>query len=317
MDVSVVVPTRNRRALLSTTLRSALRQERVDFEVIVVDEASNDDTAALLSALDDHRVRVLRHEVPRGLSSARNHGAEHARAEWLAFLDDDDLWAPDKLFRQVSAANEAGRDWAYTGSVNIENGRIVRSVPAPSEEEVVATLPRFPILPGGGSNVIVRRETFTQVGPFNPRLASGGEDWELWIRLAKHGWPAGVREPLMAKRIHSSNMFGETDRIVRATTVIQTLHDTPIDWSRMYPWLAERYLREGRWLTALSMSTKAAARGEVAGVAAMLLPYVSHRFRRTLGLHQESPWIPSNREAAVAAAWLQEFETILDDSTAA
>ena len=317
MDVSVVVPTRNRSALLSRTLRSALRQERVDFEVIVVDEASNDDTPALLSALDDHRVRVLRHEIPRGLSAARNHGAEHARAEWLAFLDDDDLWAPDKLFRQVSAANQAGRDWAYTGSVNIENGRIVRSVPAPSEEEVVATLPRFPILPGGGSNVIVRRETFTHVGPFSTRFVSGGEDWELWIRLAKHGWPAGVREPLMAKRIHSSNMFGDTDRIVRATRVIQTLHDTPIDWGRMYQWLAERYLREGRWLTALTMSTKAAAHGEVAGVAAVLLPFVSHRLRRTLGLQQESPRIRHDREAALAAAWLREFESLLDDSTAA
>jgi len=317
VDVSVVIPTHNRSALLSRTLRSALRQERVDFEVIVVDEASNDDTPALLSALGDHRVRVIRHEIPRGLSAARNHGAEYARAEWLAFLDDDDLWAPDKLFRQVSAAREAGRDWAYTGSVNIENGRILRSTPAPSEEEVVAMLPRFPILPGGGSNVIVRRETFTQVGPFDTRFVCGGEDWELWIRLAKHGWPAGVREPLMAKRIHSSNMFAETDRILRATTVIQTLHDTPIDWGRMYQWLAERYLREGRWLTALSTSTKAAAHGQVAGVAAVLLPYVRHRVRRTLGLERERPRILSDRGATLAAAWLREFEPILDDSTAA
>jgi len=317
MDVSIVVPTRNRSALLSRTLRSALRQERVDFEVIVVDEASNDETPALLAGLDDHRVRVLRHDIPRGLSAARNHGAEHAHAEWLAFLDDDDLWAPDRLFRQLSAARESGRDWAYTGSVNIADGRIVRISPAPSEEEVMATLPRFPILPGGGSNVIVRRETFTQVGPFETRLVSGGEDWELWIRLAKHGWPAGVREPLMAKRIHSANMFGETDRIVRATTVIETLHDAPIDWGRMYPWLAERYLREGRWLTALSTSTKAVAHGHVAGVAAVLLPYVRHRLRRTLGLRTERPGILSDGVAARAAAWLRELEPILDDATAA
>jgi len=317
MDVSVVVPTRNRSALLASTLRSALRQERVDFEVIVVDEASTDSTAALLSALDDRRVRVLRHEIPRGLSAARNHGAEHARAEWLAFLDDDDLWAPNKLFRQVSAARETGRDWAYTGSVNIANGRITRSSPAPSEEDVVAMLPRFPILPGGGSNVIVRRDTFTHVGPFETRLDRGGEDWELWIRLAKHGWPAGVCEPLMAKRIHSSNMFGETDRIVRATTVIEALHATPIDWGRMYPWLAERYLREGRWLTALSTSTKAVAHGQVASVAAVLLPHVRNRLRRTMGLQPERAGILSDREAALAMAWLQEFEPILDESTAA
>jgi len=317
MDVSIVIPTRNRSALLSRTLRSALRQERVDFEIIVVDEASSDDTPALLSALDDDRVRVLRHETPRGLSAARNHGAEHARAEWLAFLDDDDLWAPDKLFRQVSAARDNGRDWAYTGSVNIANGRIVRSSPGPSEEEVVATIRRFPVLPGGGSNVIVRRDTFTQVGLFETRLDCGGEDWELWIRLAQHGRPAGVREPLMAKRIHSSNMFGVTDRIVRATTVIETLHGTAIDWGRMYQWLAERYLREGRWLTALSTSTKALARGHVAGVAAVLLPYVRRRFERALGLQRETPWMLADERAVLAAAWLREFEPILDDSTAA
>ena len=317
MDVSVVIPTHNRSALLSRTLRSALRQERVDFEVIVVDEASNDDTPALLSALDDHRVRVLRHEIPRGLSAARNHGAEHARGEWLAFLDDDDLWAPDKLFRQMSAARETGRDWAYTGSVNIENGRIVRSTPAPSEDEVVATLPRFPILPGGGSNVIVRRETFIRSALSIRVSIVAGKIGSSGFGLQSTAGRRACSEPLMAKRIHSSNMFAETDRIVRATTVIQALHDTPIDWGRMYQWLAERYLREGRWLTALSTSTKAAAHGQAAGVAAVLLPFVRHRLRQTLGLQQEKPRILSDRRAAVAAAWLREFEPILDDSTAA
>ena len=78
MDVSIVVPTRNRSALLSRTLRSALSQERVDFEVIVVDEASNDETPALLAGLDDHRVRVLRHDIPRGLSAARYGAASPA-----------------------------------------------------------------------------------------------------------------------------------------------------------------------------------------------------------------------------------------------
>jgi glycosyltransferase involved in cell wall biosynthesis len=111
MDVSIVIPTRNRSVLLSKALRSALRQERVEFEIIVVDEASTDDTPALLASIQDPRVRVLRHETARGLSGARNSGAEHARGEWLGFLDDDDLWAPDKLNRQLSAGRAAGRDF--------------------------------------------------------------------------------------------------------------------------------------------------------------------------------------------------------------
>ena len=316
MDVSVVIPTHNRSALLSRTLRSALRQVRVDFEVIVVDEASNDDTPALLSALDDRRVRVLRHEIPRGLSAARNHGAEHARAEWLAFLDDDDLWAPDKLFRQVSAARETGREWAYTGSVNIANGRIVRISPAPSEEEVMATLPRFPILPGGGSNVIMRRETFTQVGPFETRLVSGGEDWELWIRLAKHGW-LGIREPLMAKRIHSSNMFGETDRIVRATTVIETLHDAPIDWGRMCPVAGRTLSPRGTMADCLEhlhkgSGSRPCGRRRCGAAAVCQTPPSTNIGSTSRETRDSLRWRRRH-----AAQRLRELEPILDDATAA
>jgi glycosyltransferase involved in cell wall biosynthesis len=310
MDVSIVIPTRNRSTFLSRTLRSALRQECVEFEIIVVDEASTDDTPALLASIQDPRVRVLRHETARGLSAARNSGAEQASGEWLGFLDDDDLWAPDRLNRQLSAGRTAGRDWVYTGAVNIEDGRIVYGCAAPAEEEVVSTVARYPILPGGGSNVVVRREAFATVGGFDTRLANGGEDWELWIRLVKHGWPAAVREPLMAKRVHASNMFGETDRIVQAITIIQQLHRNPIDWGRMHRWLAERYTREGRWLTASSELTKAVARGEVAGVAADLALHFEQRLRRTLGLPPAAPRASVNGWAAMAAAWLREFEDV-------
>src|SRR5918993_498800 len=119
MSVSVVVPTRNRSRLLASTLRSVLVQRGVELEVIVVDEGSTDNTPEMLAALDDPRVRVLRHDVPRGLSAARNRGADEARGEWVAFVDDDDLWAPEKLVSQLDAARAMARDWAYTGSVTI------------------------------------------------------------------------------------------------------------------------------------------------------------------------------------------------------
>ena len=93
MDVSVVVPTRNRSALLPVTLRSVLAQRDVDVEVIVVDGASTDDTPAVLAALADARLRVVWQDAPDGAASARNRGAAEARGEWLAFVDDDDLWS--------------------------------------------------------------------------------------------------------------------------------------------------------------------------------------------------------------------------------
>lgn len=310
IDVSIVIPTHNRSDLLSKTLRSALRQEGVEFEIIVVDEASTDETPALLTSVHDRRLRVLRHDQARGLSAARNSGAAHARGEWLAFLDDDDLWAPDKLYRQVSIGQTSGRDWVYTGAVNFVGGRIVYSRAAPTEEEVVSTVPRYPILQGGGSNIIVRRGTFEALGGFDTRLSSGGEDWELWIRLVKQGWPAAVREPLMAKRVHASNMFGATDRIVEAVMIIEELHRNPIDWGRMHRWLADRYAREGRWLAASSAVAKAAARGHGVGAAADMLPYVRRRFRRALALQPRVPRPSFDALAAMAALWLREFEDI-------
>ena len=177
--VSVVVPTHNRSDLLSVTLRSVLRQRDVDLEVIVVDEASTDDTTAMLGRLADSRVRTIRHETPRGVSTARNRGAREARGEWVAFIDDDDLWAPDKLARQLHAAQETGRDWAYVGSVNITDGlRIVYGLPPPSPEQVVLALPHYNAIPAGGSNVMVRRAALLQAGPFDIRLRNT-EDWEM------------------------------------------------------------------------------------------------------------------------------------------
>ena len=120
MDVSVIVPTRNRSALLATTLRTVVRQRDVDLEVIVVDDGSTDDTGGVVAALDDPRVLLIRCPPPGGVSAARNVGAAEAHGEWLAFLDDDDLWAPDKLACQLRAAREAGRDWVYGGAVVIE-----------------------------------------------------------------------------------------------------------------------------------------------------------------------------------------------------
>jgi GT2 family glycosyltransferase len=205
VDVSVVLPTRNRSALLASALRSVVIQQGVRLEIIVVDEASTDDTAAVLGAIGDPRVRVIRHECSLGVSAARNRGAAEGRGDWLAFLDDDDLWAPDKLARQLHTAHATGRDWAYTGAVNItEDGRIAYGNPPLSPDEVVAALRRYNAIPGGGSNVVVRRKTWRQAGPFDSRLRNT-EDWEMWIRLARQGVPACVSSPLVGSRVHGAN----------------------------------------------------------------------------------------------------------------
>jgi glycosyltransferase involved in cell wall biosynthesis len=152
--VSVVVPTHNRVALLKRTLRSILGQNISDVEVIVVDDGSVDDIAAVVGDLDP-RIQVLRNRQPAGVSAARNRGIAAAQGEWIAFCDDDDLWAPDKLRLQLDAMRETGRLWAYAGCVHLNPaGRISGGTPPMDADRCAATLPRWNPMPAGCSNAI-------------------------------------------------------------------------------------------------------------------------------------------------------------------
>src|ERR1051326_8580449 len=166
--VSVVIPTRNRSELLALTLRSVRRQQDANLEVVVVDEASTDDTREVVARLPDPRIRLVRHESPRGVAMARNRGWAESRGDWLAFLDDDDLWAPNKIAAQLHAAHATGRDWAYVGVVNIDESNVIISGARPlPPEDVVRRLRNYDAVPGGGSNVIARRALLDRVGPFD------------------------------------------------------------------------------------------------------------------------------------------------------
>src|SRR5687768_2167215 len=119
-SVTVVIPTRNRPDLLRLTLTSVLRQHDVPLQVIVVDDASTEDVTGVVSSFADPRVRIARQDIRKGVSAARNRGAKEATTDWVAFCDDDDVWSPEKLSRQLGAACSAGRDWAYAGCVLVD-----------------------------------------------------------------------------------------------------------------------------------------------------------------------------------------------------
>jgi len=283
-DISTVVPTHNRRDLLQLTLRTVLGQRDVDLEVIVVDDASTDDTAAVVTGLGDRRVRLLRHDRATGVSTARNHGAQEAAGEWLAFCDDDDLWAPDKLARQLAAAAQAGRAWSYGGAVRVDRAlRILGGSPPPPPERLAERLPTWNLMPGGSSNVIVRAGVFGEAGRWDPMLVNLA-DWDLWIRLSRLGLPACVMEPLVGYRIHASNASANTGLILAESRLLDGRHGNRTDHGELHHYLAWVCLRSGRRRPAAGPFARAAAHGQVAGVARSLAGLVRAGVRRRLGL---------------------------------
>jgi glycosyltransferase involved in cell wall biosynthesis len=257
-EVSVVIPTRNRRRLVSLALASVLDQREVRLEAIVIDEASTDDTTAMISSIADPRVRLVRHQAPLGKAAARNRGIAEAKGEWVAFLDDDDIWAPDKLLLQLQALRTAGRSWAYTGAVNItEDHRILGGAPPSAPEEVAQMLHRVNAVPGGCSSVVVKRQTLLPEGfDGQYRLC---EDWDLWIRLARIGLPAYVPKPLVGYRVHSGNSSMNTARFLTELAIIESRYGGPVDRVVFCRHLARVCLRMNRQCPALGYYLRAAA----------------------------------------------------------
>jgi glycosyltransferase involved in cell wall biosynthesis len=223
-EVTIVIPTSNRWQLLSTcALPSALGQTDVDHEVVVVDDGSVDETAHELERIDDPRLRILRHATPLGVSRSRNDGIAAARGEWIAFLDDDDLWSPRKLRAQLEAAASSEAGFVYAGAVAVDGrGTSVAALPLPDPATLRDRILNGSSIPSGPSNVVVRADVLGKVGGFDEAL-SHSADWDMWIRLARATRAAVCDEILVARLEHPARMLfrdrpdvvAEVDAIMR------------------------------------------------------------------------------------------------------
>jgi glycosyltransferase involved in cell wall biosynthesis len=263
-EVSVVIPTRNRWPLLSAhALPSALAQEDVELEIVVVDDASDDGTAEHVQALADPRVRLVRNERNLRLPASRNVGAGVARGAWLAFLDDDDLWSPRKLRAQLDTAQASGASWVYAQCVVVDADlRPLDLHPFPEPAELDALLRGGNHVPGGGSNVIVRARTFDEIGRFDESLHFF-EDWDLWLRLVQATLPAACPEVLVARVEHGSNMLFRDEADIGATFErILAKHGAVSEEQRLAvaEWVAHEHVRAGRNLGAAEHYARAAVR---------------------------------------------------------
>lgn len=225
-SVSIVVPTRNRGHLLPRLLHNLGQQELTDaygdFEIVVVDDASTDDTEAVLSRWKDARVRVLRHEHKTGVAQARNDGTAAARGRWVAWCDDDDLWAPFKLRLQLDAlADSPGSGWCNGGAAQVNEALQVQAFSTcPAPGHVLDLMVRTNIVTGGGSGVLADRELVESLGGFSRDLSIYA-DWEFWARLAEASPLAVVDAPLVAYVKHNGSMSHDIPRLLQELPAFQ------------------------------------------------------------------------------------------------
>ena len=207
--VSVIIPTYNRAALVREAVASVLAQSFRDFEVVVVDDGSSDHTVEALAPYAAP-VRLRGRESRGGVSAARNTGIAAAQGEWLAFLDSDDLWLPEKLARQMAyLAEHPERQICQTEETWVRRGVRVNQ---PRTHRKIGGRLFFPSMERcmvSPSAVLLHRRLIELHGGFDEDLPAA-EDYDLWLRLSWRYEIGLVSEPLVIKRGgHADQLSGQ------------------------------------------------------------------------------------------------------------
>jgi glycosyltransferase involved in cell wall biosynthesis len=209
--VSVVITAYNASKWIGETLESVLAQDFTDFEVIVVDDGSTDDTTAVVAGFGG-RVCCI-HKPNGGQPSARNVGIRAARGEYIAFVDADDLWAKEKLRLQVDLIKRTGVAWVYCDAYTFDDksGRRLGRFGKANRQydgDILKSLFLAQFIPS--PTPIIRRTVFEHVGYFDEHIRVA-EDWNMWLKIAAH-YPVGlVSVPLADYRCHSTSVIGGLD----------------------------------------------------------------------------------------------------------
>jgi len=202
--VSVIIPVHNGAFSVEKAIDSVLAQTHRDLEVIVVDDGSTDDTMDIISDQRDERVRVLSHNERKGAAAARNTALRDCKGQYVAFLDADDIWLPNKIELQLQALEEKDDDWGgvYCGAIiNDVDGSVIHS-PAVKEGNLQYDLLDKQLELGGSSTLMFRKECLDAVGHFDESFQRH-TDWEMLVRFFDRYKLAAVKDCLMVKHGYS------------------------------------------------------------------------------------------------------------------
>lgn len=270
--ISVCIPTFNRARYLPAALESVLRQTLQDFEIVVYDDASADESMDVLAAIRDHRLRVFRQAENVGIAANRNSCLAVARGKYIAWLDSDDLYLPHMLATQAQVLDQH-RNVAFVHAAHDvidADGQRLPAWPQPFAEDTVE--------PAGAAfrelaasnyvatpTVLVRRTAYDQAGTYSPALSNFCEDWEMWLRLALCGDVAYTASPVAQCRWHPQSASAAAARAGQRTLaefrtirrVLMGQRTQIVDWQR-----CQKQARAALAAKALARSSEARLRGD-------------------------------------------------------
>ena len=184
--ISVIIPVYNGEKTIRETVTSVLNQTFSDLELIIINDGSSDSTLDIVNSINDPRLKVFSYPKTNQ-SASRNRGISHARGEYIAFIDADDLWTPDKIEAQYQALQdnpESAVAYSWTDCID-ESSQFLRPG---SHKTVNGDVYPYLLVVNfleNGSNPLICREALEKVGEFDSSLTPA-EDWDMWLRLAKH-----------------------------------------------------------------------------------------------------------------------------------
>jgi hypothetical protein len=261
--VSVAVPAFNAAETIRETIASVLNQTHRNFEIIVVDDGSEDQTSEVVASLmrTDSRIHYF-HQANAGVAAARNLGIAKARGDFIATLDADDLWYPTKLTRQLerfqTSAPGTAMVYAWCCWIN-EGGDIVGSAPPSQLEGNIFTQMCLGNVVISGSNALIRRDALIAAGGFDETLrsrrAQGCEDWKLYMRIAERHQIAMVPEYLVGYRMSAGSMSDDYEQMMRSRRLVQA------EFIAAHPNLAAQFAR-GEAVLARSLALRAIEGGQ-------------------------------------------------------
>lgn len=271
--VSVVIPAFNAASTIERTLASVAAQSYRNFEAIVVDDGSTDQTPEIVRrfAAVDGRFRLIQ-KANGGVASARNAGLHAARGAYVAPVDADDIWHQDNLAKQVAALERSGPtvSFSFARSFTIdEHDRRRRGTTHPLPADYISLLRRNWV--GNGSAAVFRRDPLLAIGGYDETLrtrgAQGAEDWKVILKLAAQGPGVSLSEELIGYRQMAESMSGNPATMSRsALLVIEEMRRSGpkiAPWhfwqarTSIHTWMFYPWIYAGRWREALGCLARA------------------------------------------------------------